>query len=221
MDSFQRDPKHPRFMQKHFAAITAGVLAFSSGSAFAGKDADLGSAFGKPTVADAIDGTQLDKRWVIAKGEWKAVDGAIRGRELVADKHAAVLNFARRNTDSAIQFSFKLDGTKSFNLSFNKARGHLFRVVVAENGLTITLDKDKKDPKSKPQRLGGAKGKFEQGTWYTMLVVVEGENVSVQTDNGVEASAKHATLAQPKPNYRFVMKGERLWLDDLKIWELK
>jgi len=208
-------------MQKQLAAFTAGVMALSSGSVFAGKDSDLGKAFGKIAASDAIDGAKLGKKWAVAKGNWKVVDGAICGKELAADKHAAVLSFNQPNTDSAIQFSFKLDGAKGFNLSYNKTRGHLFRVLVSETGLTISLDKDKKDPKSKPQRLGVAKGKFKQGEWYTMLVVVEGENVSVQTDNGVKATGSHATIKQKKPNYRFVMRGESLLLDDLKIWQLK
>jgi hypothetical protein len=208
-------------MHKTLAAFTAGVFALSSGGVFAGKDSDLGKEFGKATVSDAIDGSKLGKKWMVAKGDWQVSDGAIHGKELAADKHAAVLNFAQPNKDSAIRFSFKLAGAKGFNLSYNKAQGHLFRVAVAENGLTITLDKDKKDKASKVIKLGGATGRFKQGEWYTMLVVVEGENVSVQTDNGVKATGRHATLKQPKPNYRFVMRGEALVLDDVKIWELK
>lgn len=221
MDSIRWEAKHPPLMQRQLAVFTAGLLALSAGSLLAGKDSDLGKAFGKPSQIDVIAGGALGKRWVVAKGEWKAVDGTIRGRELGADKHAAVLTFAEPNTDSAIQFSFKLDGTKGFHLSYNKSRGHLFRVLVAETGVTISLDKDKKDKKSRPQRLGAAKGWFKQGEWYTMLVVVEGENVSVQTDNGVQVTGSHPTIRQKKPNYRFVMRGESLLLDDLKIWQLK
>jgi hypothetical protein len=51
-----------------------------------------------------------------------------------------------------------------------------------------------------------------------LLVVVDGENVSVQADNGVKAVARHASIRQPKPNYRFVMRGESLRLDDVKVW---
>lgn len=201
--------------------VFGGALALSSSGVFAGKDSNLGETFGKPTIADSFDKSKLGKKWVVAKGEWKVVGGAISGKELPADKHAAVLNFQQPNTDSAIQFSFKLDGAKGFNLSFNKARGHLFRVAVAGDGLTITLDKDKKDPKSRPQRLAKAGGKFEQGEWYTMLVVVEGPGVSVKTDNGLSVSASHSTLSQAKPNYRFVMRGASLQLDDVKVWPLK
>jgi hypothetical protein len=209
------------FMHRPIYAFMAGALLLSPGNIFADKNADLGKVFGKPATVDELNRAELGKEWAAAKGDWRIVDGAIVGKELKADKHAAVLSFQKKNTDSAIQFSFKLDGAKGFNLSYNKAVGHLFRVAVTAAGLTITLDKDKKDPKSKAVSLGKAAGKFEQGKWYTMLVVVEGTNVSVQTDNGVKVSGEHATLKVAKPNYRFVMTGESLMLDDLKIWQLK
>ena len=199
----------------------AGALLLSPGILLADKDADLGASFGKPAVIDDLNRTEMGKDWSGVKGDWRIVDGAIVGKELAADKHAAVLNLQKKNTDSAIQFSFKLDGAKGFSLSYNKAVGHLFRVNVTATGLTVNLDKDKKDPKSKAMKLGEAMGKFKQGEWYTMLVVVEGENVSVQTDNGLKATGRHASLKIGKPNYRFVTRGESLLLDDVKIWQLK
>jgi hypothetical protein len=59
------------------------------------------------------------------------IDGVLVGKELKADKHAAVLNFQKSNRNSVVRFSFKLDGeTKGFNFSLNHAKGHLFRVNV-------------------------------------------------------------------------------------------
>jgi hypothetical protein len=197
------------------ALLIAGIAA-----ARADKGAELPKSFGKPTVTDDISQAQLGSKWKAVKGEWKSVDGAIVGKELKADKHAAVLNFHQPNHNSAIQFSFKLDGAKAFSLSFNKKAGHLFRINVGAGSVTINLDKDKKDPKSKPKRLATTKARFKQGEWYSMLVTVERQNVSVATDNGVKLTAKHATLDQAKPNYRFVMRGGDLLLDDLKVWKL-
>jgi len=201
--------------------LSLGLLIAGVTSATADKASDLSGALGKPTVTDDFDRPQLGRQWQVAKGEWKIEDGAIVGRELKSDQHAAVLSFQQPNHNSAIQFSFRLDGAKGFHLSFNKKRGHLFRILVAPTGLTATLDKDKKDPKSKPQRLGAAKGRFEQGKWYTMLVRVEGSKVTAQTDNGVKLTARHADIDQPKPNYRFVLRGGDLRLDDLRIWRLE
>ena len=115
-----------------------------------------------------------------------------------------------------------MDGTtKGFNFSLNHAKGHLFRVVVTPTAMTVNLDKDKNDPESKAVVLGTAKGKFEQGKWYTMQVEMRGDKVVAQTDNGLTVEATHSTLDTDKPNYRFVMKGDSLSLDDLQIWKLK
>jgi hypothetical protein len=202
------------------SAVLIGLIAVVANTN-AEKGTELAKSLGKPLVTDEIKQAKLGSKWQAVKGEWKAVDGAIAGKELKADKHAAVLNFKQPNHNSAIQFSFKLDGAKGFSLSFNKQRGHLFRINVAASGVAVNLDKDKKDPKSKTKRLANAPARFKQGQWYSMLVMVEGENVSVLTDSGVKLTAKHADIDQAKPNYRFVMKGGNLLLDDLKIWKLK
>ena len=69
--------------------------------------------------------------------------------------------------------------------------------------------------------LGTAKGKFEQEKWYTMQIEMQGDKVVAQTDNCLTVEATHATLDTDKPNYRFVMKGDSLAINDLQIWELK
>ncbi len=143
------------------------------------------------------------------------------GRELPADNHAAVLTLKQPNRDSVLRFSFKLDGTKAFNVSFNHARGHLFRIVIRNNGLVINKDKDKRDPKSKVEQLAQADGKFEPGKWYTLQVAIRGEEVSARADNGVEASARDKRLDVEKTGYRFVTRGASLVLDDVNVWDVK
>ncbi|MCA9084282.1 MAG: DUF1080 domain-containing protein [Planctomycetaceae bacterium] len=176
---------------------------------------------GKATVIESFD-SPLSKTAAAVKGEWKVVDGTLVAKELAADKHAAVLNYQKPNRNSVVRFSFKIDGsTEGLHFSLNHAKGHLFRVVVTPTGLSINLDKDKKDPASKAKVLATAKGKFEQGQWYTMLVEMVHDKVSVQTDNGLAVEASDPKLDTDKPNYRFVMKGDSLSIDDLEIWELK
>jgi len=174
-----------------------------------------------PVVTQSFD-VELSKPLTAVKGDWKVIDGVLVGKELKADQHAAVLNFQKSNRNSVVRFSFRLDGeTNGFSFSLNHAKGHLFRVNVTETALSVNLDKDKKDPASKAVVLGSAKGKFEQGKWYTMQIEMQGEKVVAQTDNGLLVEATHASLDTDKPNYRFVMKGDSLSIDDLQIWELK
>jgi hypothetical protein len=147
-----------------------------------------------PVVTQSFD-SELAKPLAAVKGEWKVVDGVLVGKELKADKHAAVLNFQKPNRNSVVRFSFRLDGeTQGFSFSLNHAKGHLFRINVTPTVLSVNLDKDKKDPASKAVVLGTAKGKFEQGKWYTMQVEMQGEKVVAQTDNGLSVEAAHASL---------------------------
>ncbi len=177
------------------------------------------ATIGSAIANESFDG-DLTPSMQPVKGDWKTIEGVLVGKELAADKHAAVLNYQKKNRDSVVRFSFKVDNkTEGLSLSLNHSGGHLFRVVVSPSKLTINLDKDKKDPQSKPLVLDSAKGEFEQGKWYTMQIEMVGDRVVAQTDNGISVKAAHPKLDTDKPNYRFVMRGESLSIDDLQIWE--
>jgi hypothetical protein len=188
------------------------------------KNADL-----KPTlipaatasVKESFDTTALPEAWRVNKGDWQVKDGAVVGKEKAEDMHAAVLTLTKPFSSTAVRFSFKRDGATGFNLSFNHAKGHLFRLAIADGGLTLSKDKDKKDPNSKIEVLARAEGKFPPGQWHTLLVEVQGDTVSVQADNGAKLTAKHADLNVEKTGYRFVTRNSSLLLDDLTIWSGK
>jgi len=188
------------------------------------KNADL-----KPTlipaatasVKESFDASVLPEAWRVNKGDWQVKEGAVVGKEKAEDMHAAVLTLAKPFSSAAVRFSFKRDGATGFNLSFNHAKGHLFRIAIADGGLTLSKDKDKKDPTSKGEMLAKAEGKFPSGQWHTLLVEVQGDSVSVQADNGAKLTAKHPELNVEKTGYRFVTRGASLLIDDLTIWSGK
>ncbi|MGB7326324.1 MAG: family 16 glycoside hydrolase [Rubripirellula sp.] len=209
-------------MTRNFAVACLFLIAVH-GDAFADKNVAIepktGEA-GSTSVSETFD-SALASPSAGVKGEWKVVDSTLVGKELAADKHAAVLNYQMKNRNSVVRFSFKVDGsTRGFMFSLNHAKGHLFRVSVAPSLVSINLDKDKSDPKSKATKLATAKAVFEQGKWYTMQVEMKGDRVVAQTDNGVLLDVVHPKLNVDKPNYRFVMKGDSLSIDDLQIWTL-
>ena len=210
-------------MKSNLVAMLAASLCFWSCDAWAGKGSDLRPVqlkVGQPTFEETFSGP-LGETWKIVKGDWTVTDGVLAGREKKSDEHAAVLNCQLPNRDSAIAFSFRLNGAETFNLSFNKAGGHLFRVAVNPTGVSINKDKDKKDPESKVIVLGKAKADIKQDQWYTMLVEVKGPEVVVQLDDGTTVKGSHAELDVDKPNYRFVMRGETLQIDDVKVFQLQ
>lgn len=204
------------------AILALAVSALAPQIVWADKNSELKPALaslGKLLTAESFEG-ELPKDAKTAKGSWQIVEGVLHGEELAEDKHAAVLSYGGPNHNSVVRFSFRLsDDTKGFHFSLNKARGHLFRIIVTPSKLAVSLDKDKRDPTSKPKSLGEAKQDFPQDVWITMQVEMLGDKVVVQTDNGVSVTATHPTLDIEKPNYRFVMRGSSLELDDVQVWE--
>ena len=206
----------------HITRILLATATLSS-VAFGAKSADLTPALAKPgtvTVDENFSASALGKLWTVAKGTWEVKAGTLVGSEKKEDSHAAVLALGQKNHDSIIRFSFRFDGTDNLSLSYNHAGGHLFRVNIAKDGVTIMKDADKKNPASKSEPLGKAEATFAQGQWYTMLVEVQGTKVSVQTDNGVKLSGTHDALNVDKTGYRFVVRGASVALADVKAWEI-
>ena len=201
----------------------AGLLALAS-TLWADKDADLKTLIckaSKVVLQEKFDTPNLPKGWSAAKGDFQVREGAIAGWEKKEDMHAAVLNFQKPFKNSIIRFSFKRDGATGFNVSFNHAKGHLFRVLINDDNVVINKDKDKNDKASKALVLGKTEGKFPPGVWHTMQIEMVGDRVAVQADNGVKLEAKHAGLEVEKTGYRWVTRGSTLYLDDVSIWEVQ
>lgn len=206
--------------------LTASLLMVSGGASrgLAEKDTELGlliSRAGKSIVQETFSGTKLSKPWVVNKGEFQPREGALAGWEKKEDKHAAVLTLQRPFKSAILRFSFKRDGVTGFNLSMNDAKGHLFRILLNDDGLTVNKDKDKKDPASKAEVLGKVEGKFPTGQWQTLQVEFVGDRVAVQADNGAKLEVRHPALNVEKTGFRFVMRGSTLLLDDVNVWEVQ
>src|SRR5436190_9462853 len=153
------------------------LLALSAVLCFANKNSDLKPSMtspGKLVFQDDFSSGSLAKPWTVAKGDWQEHDGVVIGKEKTEDKHNAVLSLAQPNRNSVIQVSFRLDGAKMFHLSYNHAKGHLFRVIVVPGVLSINKDKDAKDPNSTGAVLARSDTKFALGKWYTLMVEVQG-----------------------------------------------
>lgn len=177
---------------------------------------ELGQA-GAVVLEDHFDRAAPGDAWNVAKGDWTIADGVLVGKELASDKHAAVATIGGMHRNSIIRFRFQLSGAKQFALSLNKAKGHLFRVVVTEQGLTLTVDKDKADPSSKAAVLAKAQGVLEPNKWHTLQLEMVGDRAVARTDNGLKVAGQHADLDCDKPGYRFVVSGEAVRFDDVVV----
>jgi hypothetical protein len=229
----------------HLTRTCFTILAFACSTSFvhAAKDVDLKPLLakpGKPTADEAFSSAELSKLWSVAKGDWLVKDGALAGSFKESDHHPAVLMLGVPNHDSIIRFSFKFEGTKGFGLSYNSAAGHLFRVLVDGEGVTVMKDGEKEKPvkkgkakaaataskdteKAKPAKaseIAKAAGKIAPGEWHTMLVEVQGEKVSLQIDTGLKVEGSNNELGVDKTGYRFVTAAN-LTLDDVKAWAVE
>jgi hypothetical protein len=210
------------------ALFSISLILAITGVAHADKDADIKLLISKATKAvvkenfDASkEAPKLPKGWVANKGEFQVREGSIAGWEKKEDMHAAVLTLQKPFKNSVLRFSFKRDGVTGFNVSFNHAKGHLFRIMINDDGLVVNKDKDKKDDASKPRMLGKADAAFPMGQWHTLQVEIVGDHVVVQADNGALVDVRHAGLDVEKTGYRFVARGSTLWLDDIKVWDVQ
>src|SRR5947207_5023802 len=173
----------PSMKLRRIAALTFIAVAFFAAAARAEKDADLKlliSKASKNVLQEKFDGPKLPKGWAIGKGDFQVKDGTIVGWEKKEDMHPAVLTLQKPFKSSILRFSFKRDGATGFNLSFNHPKGHLFRILINDEGLAINKDKEKNDAASKAIVLGKAEGKFPVGQWQTMQVEIVGDRVAVQ-----------------------------------------
>lgn len=161
-----------------------------------------------------FSGGSVPENWMVAKGEWAVADGALAGKELAADKHAAVLSLPDSHANSTISFRFKNTGAKGFHLSYNHAKGHLFRIKMDGVKADLLLDKDKKDPTSKQVVLASTEFSMAEGEWYELTCKVEGDTVEA-TCGGKELKGSHPNLTKEKTGYRFIVQGDGVLIDDI------
>ncbi len=202
-----------------FALAIAGLSAGAADPAAPAAPQTVMLIPGKLLLNDPL-GTAFSSDWKVAKGRWEAVDGAMRGAEIKEDMHGAV---ARRNLelkDAVIAFSFKLDGTKMISLSLNGAKGHISRVRIAPNGVTVQKDdQDGKKGDDKAAVLNTAAVTIEPGKWHTMVVELRGADILATLDGKQTAFGSHPTIAAAKANFGLTVAGESASFKDFKVWE--
>jgi nicotinamidase-related amidase len=173
---------------------------------------------GKLLFQDSPD-QPLAHDWAVNKGTWERVDGAIRGSELAADKHAAVAvhRFAMRNV--VIQYALKLDGARGTALIFNDAKGHICRVQITPQLLTVRKDDHDRDGPDQGAILQALKTPVAPGTWHTVLVEIQGSEMLARIDGTAVAYGSHNGIDQDKTILGLVVLGASASFKDLSVWE--
>lgn len=163
------------------------------------------------------DFAQLDPAWKIAKGKWEITGGALKGVELPADKHAAVLRRPVAYHDAVIEFRVKLEGAKTAHLSLNSRQGHVCRVVFDSEGFSLRKDKTNAKSADRPVALGRQGVALGGGQWHRVTVTVRGRVLSAQVDGGPVLSGEHEGIDVDKVDVGFPVTGDSASFDDLRV----
>ena len=148
--------------------------------------------------------------WRVAKGKWEPADGGLRGSELKADMHGAVMRHTMPFKNAVIQYSFRLDGARQTTLSINATKGHLCRVLVNADGFTVRKDDSDHTGPDRPVVFETKKTPIKPGTWHTLVVELYGKEM-VATLDGEQVAFK--------ANFGLTVAGESAAFKDLRVWE--
>ncbi len=216
-----------RLFARTLIAAHAAVLALGLTSSPHANGADTDKVSEKATVMtvrgnvlfrDAL-GQPLPSGWVAAKGKWEVVNGAIQGTEVPSDQHAAAARHPLKFRNAVIQYSFKLDGAKATSLSLNDAKGHVCRVVITPQDVSIRKDDHDKTGPDKAALLQMRKVAIEPGRWHTLLVEIQGPEMLARIDDETVAFGSHEGLDVEKTNFGLIVSGASVSLKNLVIWE--
>ncbi len=170
----------------------------------------------------STDGT-LKAPWTMPKGKWEVKDGVLMGSEVKADKHAAVLHYNKKVHNLIVEFDYELKGAQFLHLSFNHAKGHLWRLMITDKEIRLQKDKDKKNPNSKAEVAAKASFTTKPGERHSVTVEIVGPQIVAQItgsgNNKITLKASNPAFDTEKPNIRFIVRGESVLIDNVKAWQ--
>lgn len=182
--------------------------------------AEVSPARGKLIFEDDFNGGALKTTWKTAKGKWIIAEGKLKGVELPADKHAAVVRHPVKYHDAIIELKFKLDGAKMTSLSLNQQGGHNSRVILRPDGLTVQKDRMNAKSDDKAAVLAKLDHPIEPGKWHTLLVQLRGKRISAKLDGSAWVGGEHSAIDTDRADVGLPVAGDSASFDSIRVWEL-
>lgn len=137
---------------------------------------------GKVILESTLDGAPAAP-WKAAKGKWEAAEGAMRGSELVEDKHGAVLRAPTKMQDFTIEYEFRLDGARSTSLSINALKDHMARILITPKSVTIQRDDNDHDGPDKAVVFARFPADLQPGSWHKVRLDMVGDQMFGRVDD--------------------------------------
>jgi len=169
-----------------------------------------------------VSGTEIGGQWKVGKGKWEITDGVLRGSELAADKHGAVIRTGLKLKNIVIAYDVKLDGAKVTSISINGPKDHLARVIVAPNRFVVQRDDQDHDGPDKAIVFLTKPVTLAPGTWHTVVLEMVGDTMVGTLDGKIVGHGSDPTfLAKEKVTPGFTVGGESASFRNVRIYTAK
>jgi hypothetical protein len=163
--------------------LISTVLAFNFAlTSLQAKESALLAIPGKVLYQNKFD-TSPEATWQAAKGDWKIANGVLRGAELVADKHGAVIRLQEQIPDFVIDTEFKFEGGKSISLSINAVKDHMARILITPKAVTIRKDDNDHDGPDKVVVFAVFPIDWQNGTWHRIHLEMVDDTLLAKVDD--------------------------------------
>lgn len=169
-------------------------------------------------ILDAKLDTAPAAPWKAAKGKWAPQEGALKGSELAADKHGAVLRYGKELQDCIIQVEVKLAGARSTTLTVNAKKDHMARISIT-GGKLITIQRDDNDHEGPDKAIVFHRVATElpQGEWVTVRMEMVGDTMLGKVGSVVGYGSSDL-FTQTKAAPGVTVGGESVLFRNFKIW---
>jgi hypothetical protein len=198
---------------KHTSLITLTLALAAFG--VRGEDKPLLAIPGKAIYENKLsDGAGAP--WKAAKGKWEAADGVLRGSELEADKHGAVVRLPNKLKDFVIEYEFKFAGAKVTSLSINGIKDHMARIMIAPK--SVAIQRDDSDHEGPDKAVVFARFPTDLGEgWHKVRLEMVGDKMLGKVDDLVAWGANDLFLNE-KASPGFTVSGQSV---DFRNFSLK
>lgn len=199
----------------------------------------LSSDFSDGTVGEGREGPE---DW-LALIPGFSIEGGVLKAWQAKDDHGAVGRTYLPMKDVIVEFRFRLEGTKNFNVVFDDQQykgshaGHIVRVAFAPTQIRLGDDKEgimkngifemRRDPARKAEaeellegRGATVKMPIDQARWYSVRIELIGDEMRLSLNEKPVGYLKSPGLAhESKSSFHFTVNGDHALFDDVSIWE--
>lgn len=173
-------------------------------------------------VSDPFTDTAAPPGWEVSKkGKIEFGGGEIKGTEIPANHHPALVRHPITGSDFIFSFAFRFGEASTINLSIDDTV-HNCRLLLTPEGFTLQKDDRDRAGPDKSEPLQHVALSFGTDEWHTALVEIRGAEIVAQIDDAPHvAIASHPQIDQPKAYFGFTMLKGPGFVRDVKVWSAR